>query len=797
MRILNFAIKSLLILAVLATPPIWFVTSNNGLNTALTVASWFAPYKVSYGKADGRIIGNKIFITDLSIEYNAHTLKISTLEIAPRLKSFKLSKITGWEHFLPAQTILALGKRTEITQLDGKFNSWTELKNIDLTLFGIWQAEQLKASLTAIKHAHSWHVKHANLQIGKNILALASAEQSGYQWELNLTQPQLLLKSSTGAIYANGKVNYTSEFSLPEITAQVTADEFKYADYTVKKLNLASHVNPDLTAPLNISANAEKIIINDHIINNFKLNTSGNLRQHAINGSLLYEHNLLNIKANGQMTEKHLWQTSNLIISYRNEALKGAAKYALHNSSGNLALSGKLFAVATDIKIALTGVNNMQADISMTGNAHNHLQASLNMKAGKLDGRANLQVADLSMIMQWLPDVTRLKGLLSSEIKLSGTLDKPEITSNSHLTKITATLPALGVKIKPMELHVVSDAKGKFVLTGIGKMRRGPGEFTLKGYVEPFKQNTPNSLNITGKHVEFIKNTNANLIASNNLNFVYHANTQLLDITGDIDIEQGNVHLDTKQSSTIKSKDVVFINETAKPKNLVTPNININLRISEGVHFSGFGLDADVTGKLEITQRQDMFYSIGRVTIKQGTYQLPGQKLQISKGRLLYPPGTLLANPALDIKMLGKSQTNSNLDLFVRGTAQHPQISESGIAGNTDKALSQALLAGSSMLSKNLLQDKLKLTELGLASHGEQHADFFDNPAKDKSSIKNKDLVIGRPLGKKFYLQYLHSMGEMNKRVRLKYALNKNWAVGIESGDQGGGADLSFSIEKD
>ena len=44
---------------------------------------------------------------------------------------------------------------------------------------------------------------------------------------------------------------------------------------------------------------------------------------------------------------------------------------------------------------------------------------------------------------------------------------------------------------------------------------------------------------------------------------------------------------------------------------------------------------------------------------------------------------------------------------------------------------------------------------------------------------------------------FTDSMGEDNKRVRLKYSLNPIWAIGLESGNQGGGADLSFAIERD
>ncbi len=107
-----------------------------------------------------------------------------------------------------------------------------------------------------------------------------------------------------------------------------------------------------------------------------------------------------------------------------------------------------------------------------------------------------------------------------------------------------------------------------------------------------------------------------------------------------------------------------------------------------------------------------------------------------------------------------QNEAKPDLELIVQGTAQKPVISESGLAGNKDRLISQALLTGSGVISNNLLQDKLKISEIGLTSREEEHVDFFDDPSKDKNALKNKDVVVGRSLGSKFYIQYLHSIGE-------------------------------------
>jgi len=148
------------------------------------------------------------------------------------------------------------------------------------------------------------------------------------------------------------------------------------------------------------------------------------------------------------------------------------------------------------------------------------------------------------------------------------------------------------------------------------------------------------------------------------------------------------------------------------------------------------------------------------------------------------------------------SSKKDDLEIVVQGTVQKPTIRESGLSENSDKAISQALATGSGMLSKKITGGKFRLPELGLTSRADHTVNFFDDRGKHRSSLAEKDLVVGMPLGKKLHVEYLQGLSsvnatDINKRVRLKYDFHENWAVGVESGDQGGGADLSFTFEKD
>lgn len=812
MQLKRLALQISLILAAFTLPPLWLVTTNSGLNTALRVASWFAPYKVSYESASGNVLTKPITVRGITITENEQTMDIAELKLDWRVGTFDLTKIQGLEHFLPAQQLLAIGKQTSIATVSGTFKKMNDAWQVHSELEGTWQAALLNATVDLCYNNSVWQLHNVNLNLGSNSVLLSTAANQDIAWNIQINNPGLIFKDGYGAINAFGTLhNITSN---PTLNAAVKAADFGLKNIEVKNLSGKLQITYESDAPVDLAVSAEQILVDNHHLSRMNLLTTGKLSKHTISLNAKYNKKSVVLKANAALVAS-LWQTDNLQIHYDNNTLSGPANFDIASKQGELNLRGKPFDILTECNVKILELNKYQATLGLYANKQNYLHASLNLNGTAIGGSVKVIAEDLSYVMKLLPDVTRLKGNFNADATISGTIIDPKIVAAAHLTNITATLPGLGIKIKPMELHLHNEGHEKLVLTGNGKMRRGTGDFKISGSIEPFKPNMPNVFKITGKDLEFINNATAHLTANNDLQLSYDVVNQRLDLKGHIDILRGNIYFNTKQTSTVKSKDVVFVDSHAmKQQKAFSINPDLNIWIYEEVHFSGFGLEAKISGNLDVTQRHDALYGEGRVTIKEGSFQLPGQKLRINKGRLLYPAGTLLVNPGLDIKMFSraqlaaqeKSSSSSELEIIVRGTAQAPLIHEANMGKNRDMALSQAMLAGSSVISKNLIQEKLKLTELGVANQDNHQPGFLtDLSSKSNPSFKgsnqdmlaNKDLVIGRPLGNKLYLQYLHSINDSKRRGRLKYALNENWSLDLEAGNKGAGADISFSIERD
>lgn len=764
--------KVAITLAIATIPIAWLMTTNSGLNTALGAIGFFSPIKFSYGACKGNIIGKlPIHIFNVAFEYDGEILQVADLSLNWRSRSFNANNVHGFAKFLPKSELLA-DQLLVLNQVSGSMQPVEQQQTWIINLIG----KSANAAITGTLHAryekNDWNVPFLNLKVGKNTIVLKQQNLNNYSWELSILEPQVIFAQSSGTLYAKGVIE--NLLTAPSIKATVSSKNFVLQDYRVKDLQANMTVSDSNGAPLNINIKIASIYFANHKINNFGLAITGNNVKHSIRANAICDNHAITIAANAQI-QNSIWNSDNLTLKIDQQQFNGKSSYNIKKTNGKLEIYSR---------------------------PENYLKANLALKDNYLNGDAQIVANDIEFLMQFMPEITRLKGNFVANAKISGTIATPNIIANAHLTGVTATLPRYGVKIKPLELHLESDQQGRFTLSGKGKMRRGPGSFTLNGYIEPFKKDMPNALNIIGDKVEFINNQTARLIASNKVRLNYVPQEHRLDITGDIEIHEGYITIQDRNSQTVKTKDVVYVDHKVSHAKSLLINPHINLRIIDGVKFTGFDLYADISGKLNITQRNNIIYADGRITIKEGTFQLPGQKLLIHKGRILYPPGTSLTNPVLDIKMHGKSGSQESIqgsghdvELSVYGTAHKPVISESGLTGKQDRAISTALLTGSSVISGNLLQDKLKISEFGVTGNDGPNVSFFSAPIKG-NSLRNKDLVVGRPLSKKLYLQYLHSIGEANQKVRLKYSLNRIWAIGVESGTQGGGADISFSVER-
>lgn len=330
----------------------------------------------------------------------------------------------------------------------------------------------------------------------------------------------------------------------------------------------------------------------------------------------------------------------------------------------------------------------------------------------------------------------------------------------------------------------------------------------INGYFEPFKPNFPNSFTVNGNNI-LAMNLKDNMVTACPELELSLSNFNKLKITGKIFINNASINLNTLGlEGPIISDDVKFINNKANENSTNSFEIvpDIFVRIKGDCIISGQGLkNTLISGKLKVTKQKNKLLGQGRVSIKKGYYLITGSAFKISRGRLLYPAGTLLTNPKLNIKMHQKEtkikNRNEKLDerigIFINGTLLNPRIDIKNLNDNnfSSTLLSNAMNIGGGNITKKITSTKL-VDEITFDRANPRNSN--SNNIEDQQTI----IILGKKINKKMYLHFVKSLldgdsGKPTQKLKMKYNLNDTFTLGLEQGSDGTGAELSFIIEKD
>ena len=808
----GFLRKIFIIIACMLITILWLGTTQSGLKTIVVATNIIARGTLVIDSAAGNFYnGIKLYNVHYYNKLADLNIKLLTIDI----QSFKIIKTTnhilkfhGENLAIEPKIAYPIGEHLNLKQniISNFFgNIYYNFKTLEInieSLSGIWQNSSLTGNI-CIKHTNkNLHIKSANITIADNTLHISTINNKQEDWQINLPAPEKIIPSIHGSIIAKGQIMLANE---PFINGDIIINDFHLNKLHLNNLTTKFQFTLDPSMPLHITSSIKQIQYNDYILKNILIKTTGTGAKQDILLDLINPNQQINIQLYSEITSNSWKGTIQKFTLNATDWGFWQLKKPCHLMLNNEQASLDSFVLAAD---------NIYSTLTFTG--------AIDKRKNQVTADLSANTTNISWLMRWFPDMTRLKGNFTSHTKINGNIDNPLITTNTNITNITMTFPAYGIKIKPLELHINGNSKDKIIITGAGNMRRGPGSFQISGFIDPTKPNVPHAIHIVGKDVEFINTDSYHLIANPDLTVTFK-NINTMQIAGKLQILRGKVDLDNRDAMEVhRSKDVKFIVQQVKPaKPLTTIPImtknnddgdfsiipDLYVRIENKVRLKGLGLNSVISGKLKITKTEQFLHGEGRISTKKGYYTLSGQKLYVHYGKLYYPAGTLLTNPYLDIKISrNKPKKTDNQQkavgyddnkdcLYIQGTLNNPIIQDNGLIKN-DQALAQVLNFGSgSVITK--LQDKFKLTEFGITSE-EINYDPMAQQSRNDTLLDNKNLIIGKKLTKKVYLQYSKGLVDtMPDTVHLKYLLNKNWAIGVETGTLGNGADLSFSLDKD
>lgn len=401
-----------------------------------------------------------------------------------------------------------------------------------------------------------------------------------------------------------------------------------------------------------------------------------------------------------------------------------------------------------------------------------------------LRGEIDADIRNLVWLELFSPDIVEPRGRLSGRIALGGTRAQPTLGGQAQLTGFTAELPSLAISLREGDVRMDAQADGSARI--VGSVRSGEGVVRVDGTLGWMSEDTPLRLAVRGQNVLVSDTRELRAVVDPDLTVRYAAG-QPIAVSGSVRIPSAKLDLERLDAGVSASEDVVVLDPANPERERASPlDLDLALVMGDDVRLQGFGLDGTLGGSVRMRARP------GRETVATGSldvdgrYTAYGQKLQITRGRLVWS-NNAFGDPVLDIRAQREvGSVTAGID--VRGRASAPEASVwSDPATSESEALSYLALgrplssitsdenrqlsgAAAALSAGNLLASQLG-TKIGLDDAG----------LSESRALGGTVVGIGKYLSPRLYVSYGVSLLGTGQVVTLKYLLRKGFDIEIES----------------
>ncbi|MEO8089227.1 MAG: translocation/assembly module TamB domain-containing protein [Gemmatimonadales bacterium] len=418
--------------------------------------------------------------------------------------------------------------------------------------------------------------------------------------------------------------------------------------------------------------------------------------------------------------------------------------------------------------------------------------------AADLQGRLD----DLSFVEAVTDRVDSLAGRVTVDLNVDGTLAQPRVTGGLAFHDGAAKLPALGLRLRELQLEAKGDRGGVIALSG--GARSGPGRLVLEG-TWPLDASTesPARLTIRGERFEAVDLPEARVLVSPRLDVALTG--KRVEVKGEVGVPFARIALAEIPATAVPvSDDVVFVDSTATPTPVLDIATQVRVVLGDSVSFKGFNFTADLGGSLLAIERPGSPpTATGELVIEQGRYKAYGQDLSISQGRVRFGGGPV-DDPGLDIRATRTADDGVVAGLDIAGTLKAPEVT---IFSEPPMAQSEALAyivlghpLGESGSSENSTLLAQAAQSLGLRGGNLLVRTLGRGVGLDEARIETEgdlseaSFVAGKYLSPNLYVSYGIGLFDPVSTLRLRYVLSSHWTLQAETGTATG-TDLLYRIE--
>lgn len=398
-----------------------------------------------------------------------------------------------------------------------------------------------------------------------------------------------------------------------------------------------------------------------------------------------------------------------------------------------------------------------------------------------LTGQYNIAGLKLNILRPFLPQVDTLRGDLSGEGRLAGTLRQPQIVGVLRLTDGHVSGPELPVSLEQLQADI--DINGERAVVDGHWVSGEEGEGSLTGTVS-WAPELDLDLSLKGSQLPVIVEPYADLRVSPDLQVTLAANQ--LRVTGKIAVPEGDITVrELPERAVRQSPDVVVVGE--EPEEEGTPleiDARIQLVIGDQLRFSAFGLSGRLSGRIMVEEDMN---ATGDLNILDGQFRRYGQRLTLRRAQILFAGP--ISQPFVNIEAIRRVD-NVIAGLRLTGRAAAPQtevFSEPGMP--QEQALAYLILGrplGSDGGDSNLVgQAALALGMAGGAPLAKNIAGTFgiqDFQLETEGSGITTQVVAAGYITEKLSLRYGVGVFGQANQLAVRYDLTRRLYLEAVSG---------------
>ncbi|HLT63378.1 MAG TPA: translocation/assembly module TamB domain-containing protein, partial [Pseudohongiella sp.] len=230
---------------------------------------------------------------------------------------------------------------------------------------------------------------------------------------------------------------------------------------------------------------------------------------------------------------------------------------------------------------------------------------------------------------------------------------------------------------------------------------------------------------------------------------------------------------------------------------------DLRVELGDDVRMSGFGLNVQVRGQLDINQRPDSTpLTYGELEVVNGSFATYGRVLDIEQGRIMFMGS--YDNPAIDIRAV-RTVENMRVGVQMNGTVRNINSSLFSTPTMSDGDILSVMITGRPIAEIGTQQDGNALigaiTTLGInQSQGitnqiQNQLGLDTFTINSTGDVNDSSLMLGKYITPRIFVRYAVGLFETENSLAIDYTMTDRIKLQATSGSTQA-IDVTYTVEK-